>query len=253
MLAFAFITQPVNASPEVLFFDDFNDGVADGWNQWRGTWHVDNSQYVASGSGNSTSIVNGLDLSDYVIEAKMRLSDAQGFYMAGIIFRRFSDSYYSFYLNKGSNNANLIFHDREAGGGTGWTYLASVAYPVEANVTYALKVQVNENTFRCYVNGAEVFAASDEHLTSGNVGLDVKFYDQPEPTTTFFDDFRVRLDVDLNDDDKVDGKDIATVALAFAAYPTHPRWNSRADLNEDNKIDGKDLAIVARNFGQKWT
>jgi len=55
--------------------------------------------------------------------------------------------------------------------------------------------------------------------------------------------------VDLNLDGKVDGRDIAVVAQAFASYPTHPRWNLLADLSQDDKIDGKDIAIVAKNFG----
>jgi len=57
---------------------------------------------------------------------------------------------------------------------------------------------------------------------------------------------------DINGDRKVDGRDIAIVAKAFASYPTHPRWNPRADLNQDNKIDGRDIAIVAKNFGKTY-
>jgi len=57
---------------------------------------------------------------------------------------------------------------------------------------------------------------------------------------------------DINGDRKVDGRDIAIVAKAFASYPNHPRWNPRADLNQDNKIDGRDIAIVAKNFGKTY-
>jgi parallel beta-helix repeat protein len=57
---------------------------------------------------------------------------------------------------------------------------------------------------------------------------------------------------DLNRDGKVDGKDLAIIAQAFASYPSHPRWNPQADLNEDNRIDGKDLAKAAKNFGKSY-
>ena len=30
--------QPVNSDSSIIFFDDFNDGVADGWTQHLGTW-----------------------------------------------------------------------------------------------------------------------------------------------------------------------------------------------------------------------
>lgn len=55
---------------------------------------------------------------------------------------------------------------------------------------------------------------------------------------------------DLNDDWRVDIRDVSIVALAFGSYPNHPRWNPNADINNDNKIDIKDIAIVAKNFGR---
>jgi hypothetical protein len=54
---------------------------------------------------------------------------------------------------------------------------------------------------------------------------------------------------DFNGDGKVDGKDIALLANAFASYPGRPRWNPDVDINTDHKIDGKDIASVARCFG----
>jgi hypothetical protein len=177
----------------VLFFDDFNDGVADGWTQWLGNWYVSNQEYVASGFGNFTSTVNGLNLTDCVIETKLRFQDVQVSYTAGIIFRYVGGqtprSYYSFDLGKGYNKAEFIYHDLEEGGGTGWNYLASVDYPVESNVNYILKVEVNKNTFTCYVNGTEVFVVTDGHLTVGKLGLNAHPWDSP--ATALFDDFKV--------------------------------------------------------------
>jgi len=57
---------------------------------------------------------------------------------------------------------------------------------------------------------------------------------------------------DLNDDKKVDIKDVATAALAFGSYPGHPKWNWVADVNYDNKTDIKDIALVASNFGKTY-
>jgi hypothetical protein len=64
---------------------------------------------------------------------------------------------------------------------------------------------------------------------------------------------------DVNNDYKVDGKDLGSAAATFASYgPNYlypgsapsPRWNLYADINGDNKIDGKDLGIIALNFGK---
>jgi hypothetical protein len=54
---------------------------------------------------------------------------------------------------------------------------------------------------------------------------------------------------DINNDGKVDIKDIAIVARAFGSYPGHPRWNPDADLYQDLQIDIRDIAIVASCFG----
>jgi len=59
-----------------------------------------------------------------------------------------------------------------------------------------------------------------------------------------------RMLEDLNEDDKVDIKDIATAALAFGSNPSHPRWNPIADINKDDKVDIRDIALIARNFGK---
>lgn len=55
---------------------------------------------------------------------------------------------------------------------------------------------------------------------------------------------------DINDDGKVDLRDVYTVAKAFGSYEGHERWNPAADLNGDGKIDLRDIYTVAKNFGK---
>ena len=57
---------------------------------------------------------------------------------------------------------------------------------------------------------------------------------------------------DFVPDGKVDGKDIAIVALCFGSAPgcLPPYiWNPNCDVDNDAKIDGKDIATVALHFG----
>lgn len=56
-------------------------------------------------------------------------------------------------------------------------------------------------------------------------------------------------DPDINNDGKVDIKDVAIAALAFGSYPGHPRWNPDVDLDADSVITIKDIRIVAFYFG----
>jgi hypothetical protein len=55
---------------------------------------------------------------------------------------------------------------------------------------------------------------------------------------------------DVNNDGKVDIKDLEEAGKAFGSYLGHPRWNPIADLNQDDKVDIIDLATIAINFGK---
>lgn len=58
-----------------------------------------------------------------------------------------------------------------------------------------------------------------------------------------------KLVEDVNEDGVVDMLDVAIVAKAFASYPGHPRWNSRADVDGNNIVDIADVAQVLKVFG----
>jgi len=56
-------------------------------------------------------------------------------------------------------------------------------------------------------------------------------------------------DPDINDDEKVDIKDIAFVAVRYGSYYGDDKYIPEADLNGDLKVDIKDIAYVAKWFG----
>jgi PKD repeat protein len=55
---------------------------------------------------------------------------------------------------------------------------------------------------------------------------------------------------DLNNDGKIDMKDIIIAARAFGSKPGDPNWNPIADVNSDGVVDMKDIIPIARNFGK---
>jgi hypothetical protein len=61
-----------------------------------------------------------------------------------------------------------------------------------------------------------------------------------------------RNPADINNDGKVDIKDVSFVAARFGITPSHPLWDPVADLNGDNKIDIKDISTVARHYGEVY-
>ncbi len=55
---------------------------------------------------------------------------------------------------------------------------------------------------------------------------------------------------DINNDGRVDGRDLSQLARAFGAGLGAPRFDCRADLNRDNLVDGGDLTLLAVDFGR---
>lgn len=55
--------------------------------------------------------------------------------------------------------------------------------------------------------------------------------------------------LDVNNDGKIDMRDIRIVAQAMWSYPGLPNWNPLCDFNGDEKIDMRDLRLVCRFFG----
>jgi hypothetical protein len=64
--------------------------------------------------------------------------------------------------------------------------------------------------------------------------------------------FRLHVAYDINNDGKVEMKDIGIAAKAFDSTPGSPRWNMVADLNGDSFVDMKDIGIVSRHFGETY-
>ena len=56
---------------------------------------------------------------------------------------------------------------------------------------------------------------------------------------------------DLNGDGVIDLKDLAEAGLACYSVQGSARWNNKADVNDDLKIDIKDIAIMAKHFGER--
>jgi protocatechuate 3,4-dioxygenase beta subunit len=93
--------QSSNPIEPYTFYDNFDDGDADGWTQQVESWSVKNGEYIVSVGivENGISTVKGLNLKDCTIETKFRFIDDIGF-RAGLVFRYMEkDTYYSLELS----------------------------------------------------------------------------------------------------------------------------------------------------------
>jgi subtilisin family serine protease len=56
---------------------------------------------------------------------------------------------------------------------------------------------------------------------------------------------------DINNDYRVDVKDVTACSRALYSHPGDPNWDVRCDINIDNRIDVRDYALICRQYGQR--
>ena len=57
---------------------------------------------------------------------------------------------------------------------------------------------------------------------------------------------------DVNQDRKVDVRDIYITSRAYGSTPQTAGWNPLADFNGDSTIDAKDIYLIERHFGETY-
>lgn len=171
---------------DVLFSDDFDDGVADGWTPQRGyTWEVIDGQYVSSlGSGRAISIVDNLTFTNGVIKATVHHGEGNPF-QDGIVFRYTDDQhYYSFFISDEYDEVRLRIHNEtDAHYGNciidwgkyphtgGSHHGGGISYPINPDTSYTLEIRINGNNFTGYVNDEKILFGIDDSYGAGSVGL----------------------------------------------------------------------------------
>lgn len=95
-----------------------------------------------------------------------------------------------------------------------------------------------------------------EDAFTGAVTVDLVARDQAQPfnevdreITRFVIAGTQFLDGDIDQDGRVDGRDLVLFSLRFGARRGATRYSSTADFNGDGEVDGEDLAVLASNFG----
>lgn len=161
---------PVYANPNaVLFSDDFEDGNSTGWTASGGNWSVttDDTKILLQKSSTTALITAGDSWTDYAYEAKVRLSIANA--NAGLVFRvQDSKNFYMYRLNVANQKLELY----KSVEGT-MTLVSSTLFTSSAKQWYTLKVIVQGNTIKGYVDGAQKVEWTNPatELTAGKIGF----------------------------------------------------------------------------------
>jgi hypothetical protein len=187
LVNYIWTAKEVEDAFEMVFFDDFNWGVAEGWTEHSGAWSVIGGEYFVEVGivENGISTVNTLNLTDCIIEAKLRFGDTSVGYRAGIVFGYVNNQHYYAFESSKEYDVLHIFryspHCADYGERIGLAW----AYTIRADINYTLKTEIHDDTFTCYLNGENVITGKDSSYRAGKVGLKAIGAD------VYFDNFTV--------------------------------------------------------------
>ncbi len=165
-----------------VFFEDFNDGTADGWIPTGGNWVVENGEYSQSNTGGVFwSWAGDTNWTDYSFSAKVRFLNPQKEASFGIRSPDSSNVYY-FCLAGGANALTIA----EIANGQETYNIRTSPWTAEMNRWYEVEVVVQGDNMKCYLDDDLVFDYTDSGIPSrGRIGLRTYF------THAHFDDILV--------------------------------------------------------------
>ncbi len=175
------------------YYDNFDDGDAAGWNVISGDWSVLDGEYYQDNYGSNggqtpygldqMTALAGIPQSDYVVQADMRLEEANYTGWWGLIFRyQDSSNYYTILLYTTPSYSYLEFWTFLDGR---WSIVDEAQVDVDPYAMNTLRADVEGNVFDFYLNGEFVFQSTDDALSGGDVGL------YTERTRASFDNWRM--------------------------------------------------------------
>jgi hypothetical protein len=165
---------PINPPATPLFSDNFNDGNANGWTTYGGTWAVQNNEYSVEVGDGVKSVANGTSFTDFTYEADVKVSSGTGNTNAGLMFRVTSpgigaDTFRGYYVGI-SANGDFIQLGKAS---NNWTELSRVTMPIDPDVSYHMKVIGSGTSIKVYVNDmiTPKINITDATHTSGSIGV----------------------------------------------------------------------------------
>jgi hypothetical protein len=166
--------QPTN--PEDPVFDEnFESGNFDEWTHEDGSWDIvqDGTNVYKQMSAGTTalSFVGDTAWADYTVEAKVKANELPVYSASGIM-ARYVDANNNYWLRL--HQSGLVQLYKKVGGVT--TLLQEASLQVQHNKWYTLKLELNGNQLKGYVDGVLKISTTDNSLTNGCIG--VKSYQQ---------------------------------------------------------------------------
>ena len=194
-------SPPQNPANVFYFYDDFQDGDANGWTVTKGTWGMVNDagnyMYRYTGGGANWPLAyTSVPLSDLDYTARIRATDSPKTDWIGLAFRILDPStipdFLTFYQSRDTNNFKygVITNDNHA------NPIASPGFTMPQNAWYRIRLQAVGSTVRAriWADGAAepatwmISTTTTTYQSSTNIGLTLYFH----TTNADWDDIQVR-------------------------------------------------------------
>ncbi len=164
--------QTTVAASGIAFSDNFNDGNADGWTTYNGTWKVENNKYAVSPNGEAKSIAGATNLTDFTYTASLAIGTSGN---AGVIFNvsnptNTSYGFRGYYVGIDANNDRLELlrvTDNSA------VTIGYYSVTVNPYTTYNIKVVRLGSSIRVYLTdmNSALIDVTDSIYTGGSIGV----------------------------------------------------------------------------------
>jgi hypothetical protein len=160
-----------NSSTPAPFSDNFDDGNANGWTSYGGTWSVSSGQYNVNSDPGAKSVANGTNFANFTYEADLYVGT--GGNNDGIIFRvsnpgTGADTYQGYYA--GLNLSGSVVLGKA---NNNWTQITQTNMTVTANTWYHMKVVANGANIAVYVTDMATpkINVTDASYSTGLIGV----------------------------------------------------------------------------------
>ena len=164
-----------------LFFDDFEDGDADGWTTSGGAWSVvTDGTLVYEQSDNSSNTlraagVPGACWEDQVVEARVKVTDFGGSSTsyAAALFGRYLGPTTHYLVGISNGNSGMMFIGKriESTSSNPQRIAQENSLGIQEGTWYTLRLEIVGSTLRGYLDGTLQVETTDSEITSGGVAV----------------------------------------------------------------------------------
>jgi GH43 family beta-xylosidase len=166
--------------------DNFDDGNANGWTTYSGTWSVNSGhEYQVSAGKGDKSIADNVSYIDFTYDADVTVTT--GGRNAGLLFRasnlgvgRWAQTGYLANIVPDADQVVLVKFD-----GTSFTNLDVESLAMNTGQKYHVKVITDGSNIRILVDGELIINYNDSTYTQGSVGVRAVDSDETGITATF--------------------------------------------------------------------